>query len=344
MAIRTPSGGTYGLTVDPYEVVGVMPADFDPVGEGVKLWVPLALTDQQKSARPGGPRAWMFGRLKSGATLQQARSQIDALNTRNLERFPFFATFVTNAGFHTIVVPLQDDLVRDVRGVLYLLWAGVAFVLLIGCVNIANLILFRASARTKELRVRLALGAGRWRLARQLMTETVLLTLSGAVVGLLLGAWCLEIAGIFGVDQLPRAREIGMNVQVVGLTLVVAFIIGTALGLMALAGLLTSFLQTAVHHHGGVGSTGRTGRLVQQGLVTAQVSITLILVTGAVLLFASFHRILSVDPGFPTDRLLTATVDLPPSRYENAEQRPHLHGSCHRANWHSPGSNGSRAH
>ena len=129
----------------------------------------------------------MFGRLNAEATLEQARTQIDALKTRNLERFPVFKKFVTDAGFHTIVVPFQDDLVREVREVLYLLWGGVAFVLLLGCVNVANLLLFRSSVRMKELGMRLALGAGPWRLARELLTETIQLTVAGAAVGLLLG-------------------------------------------------------------------------------------------------------------------------------------------------------------
>src|SRR5262249_2075286 len=145
-----------------------------------RFWVPLAFTAQQKSDdNRHSNNFYHVGRLKPGATLTQAQAQIDALNTANLDRFPQFKQILINAGFYTTVEPLQEMLVRDVKGTLYLLWAGAVFVLLIGGVNIANLVLARSSLRAKELVTRLALGAGRMRVARQLVTESVLLTLVG---------------------------------------------------------------------------------------------------------------------------------------------------------------------
>src|SRR5205807_8168017 len=128
-----------------------------------------------------------IARLKPGARIEVARQQIDALNARNLEKFPALKPLLINAGFHTTVDVLQDTLVRDVKATLYLMWGGALFVLLIGCVNVANLVLVRSRVRLKELATRLALGAGRGRVARQLVTESVLLTVLAACAGLVVG-------------------------------------------------------------------------------------------------------------------------------------------------------------
>ncbi|MEO8504775.1 MAG: ABC transporter permease, partial [Acidobacteriota bacterium] len=159
----------------PYTVVGVMPPGFHFVDSTIELWMPLAFTTEEKSddARHSN-NGMLIGRLKPGATLEQARSQVDALNARNLELFPHLKQALIDAGFHTVTVPLQQDLVRDLAPVLYLLWGGVLCVLLIGCVNITNLVLVRSSARLKELATRQSLGAGTARIARQLLTETTL--------------------------------------------------------------------------------------------------------------------------------------------------------------------------
>lgn len=150
---------------NPFTIVGVMPKDFLYLDPEVRLWRPLAFSPEQKQARHSN--SWeMIGRLKPGATLQQAQAQLNALNAANLDRFPEMKGVLINAGFRTKVFRLQDEVVRDIKGVLYLLWGGVLFVLLIGAVNIANLLLARSGARTKELATRFALGAGRLRVAR----------------------------------------------------------------------------------------------------------------------------------------------------------------------------------
>src|SRR5262249_7054175 len=164
------------------------------VNPEVQLWVPAAFTADQKSDANRHSNNWMnVGRLKPGATLQQAQAQVDALNAANLKRFPQYAELLTNAGFHSPVVTLQDYLVRDVRPILYLMWGGALFVLLIGAVNVANLVLVRSRARIKELATRLALGAGKARVARQLVTESVLLSMMSAAIGLLIGYAALRV-------------------------------------------------------------------------------------------------------------------------------------------------------
>src|SRR5262249_42723525 len=138
----------------PYTIVGVMPADFTFINPEVRLWVPLAFTPQQKNARHSNN--WHhIGRLKPGATLEQTQSQVNALNRANLDRFPQWKEILTNAGFHTSVIPLREMLVRDIKGTLYLLWGGAVFVLLIGAVNVANLVLARVTLRRKEFATRL---------------------------------------------------------------------------------------------------------------------------------------------------------------------------------------------
>ena len=187
-----------------YVVVGVMPADFMLIDSNVRAWIPLAFSDQQKTRRYSNNWAYV-GRLKPGASLAQAQAQINALNAANLERFPETRQVLTRTGFHTVVVRLQDDLVRDVRPTLYLLWSGALFLLLIGCVNVASLVLVRSRVRLKELATRLALGASRWRLLRQLVTEHLLLTSGSAAAGLLLGL-CLG-----AVQWMPGLAVIGAS-------------------------------------------------------------------------------------------------------------------------------------
>src|SRR6185436_2129714 len=145
-------GSDVRINGEPFSVVGVLPKDFGFLDPDVKVWLPLAFTAQQKSDDNRHSNNWSYvARLKAGSTVEQARQQIDALNARNLDRFPQLKQILINAGFHTVVVPLQDFLVQDLRGTLYLLWGGVVFVLLVGAVNVTNLMLVRSSARMKEL-------------------------------------------------------------------------------------------------------------------------------------------------------------------------------------------------
>src|SRR5262249_18696263 len=180
----TAIGATLRLNGNPFTIVGILPRDFSFLEPDVKLWMPLAFSAEEKSDDNRHSNNWSYvARLKPGASLEQARQQIDALNARNLDRFPALKQILINAGFHTLVVPLQSFLVRAVRNTLYLLWGGVVFVLLVGVVNVTNLMLVRSTARMKELATRHALGAGLGRIARQLLTETFVLALAGGALG-----------------------------------------------------------------------------------------------------------------------------------------------------------------
>ncbi|PYR42720.1 MAG: hypothetical protein DMF93_05075 [Acidobacteria bacterium] len=239
----------------PYTVVGVMPAGFRFINSDVMLWRALAFTPERRQQRHSNN--WRnIGRLKPGATLAQAQAQIDALNAANLDRFPQYKQLLINARFHTVVQPLQDNLVRGVKTTLYLMWGGALFVLLIGCLNVANLVLVRSRARIKELATRLALGAGRWRVARQLMAESVALTLVSAAIGLAVGYGALRIIATLNVQELPRGEEIAIDGVVVLFTIGAAAAIGVLLGLIPVAAAVRE-LPRAARRRSGIRSARR---------------------------------------------------------------------------------------
>lgn len=299
-----------------YTIVGVMPKGFVYLNPEVRLWRPLAFTQEQKAAYLNN--SWdMIARLKRGATLEQAQAQIDALNRANLDRFPQFKTILINAGARTQVARLQDDIVYDIKVTLYLLWGGALFVLLIGAVNITNLMMARSGVRTSELVTRLALGAGRWRVTRQLVTESVLLTMASAGAGLLLGYWSLRSMTLFGIDRIPRSNEIKIDGTVVVFMLVLALFIGIWLGLIPVAHVLKGNMSLAIHAGGRTGTDTRAARLTRNALVGAQVALALVLLIGAGLLLASFRQVLAINPGFVPTQVVTGSISLPAARYPN---------------------------
>jgi predicted permease len=222
-----------------------------------------------------------------------------------------------------VVDRYPDHLVRAVKPTLYLLWGGAGFVLLIGCLNVANLVLVRARARLKELATRLALGAGPAQLARQLVVESTLLTLAAAVFGLGIGAAALRTFGTFNLRDLPYGSEIGLDGAAILYVLLVSLAIGVLIGLLPVASVLPASLSTVLREEGRTTSGGRGARGLRRALVVTQVAFTFVLLVGAGLLLASFRKVLEVDPGFVAERVLTASVMLPRTRYpdENALRR-----------------------
>lgn len=307
----------------PYTVVGIMPRDFVFINPRVLLWRPLAFTAEQKADDRRHSNSWQnIARLKPGATVEPAQAQINALNAANLDRFRQYRDLLINAGFWTRVTRLQDSVVREVKPTLYLMWGGALFVLLIGCVNVANLVLVRSRTRLKELATRLALGAARTRVARQLITESVILTLLSAVAGLIVGYLALRALGALNIQDLPRGSEIRVDPVVVAYSLAVAAAIGVILGLIPAFAVLPLNLTATLRQEGRGGTSGVGARTLRRTLVVAQVAFAFILLIGAGLLLASFRRILAVNPGFDADGVLTASVTLPRARYaEDADVR-----------------------
>jgi predicted permease len=315
-----------------YTVVGVMPQDFVYLRPDVMLWRALAFTPIQKSDQTRHSNNFQqIARLKRGATVERGQEEIDALNAANLDRFPQFKELVVNAGFHTVVTRLQDDIVRDVKTTLYLMWGGALFVLLIGCVNVANLALVRSRARLKELATRLALGAGRMRIARQLITESMVLALLSSAAGIAVGWAALRLLGVLNIQELPRGSEIRLDAAVAGVTVAAGAAIGFVLGLIPSAAVRPSTVTTMLREEGRSGTSGRGARALRRGLVVAQVGFAFMLLVGAGLLFASFQRVLAVDPGFRPEGVLTASVVLPRARYrDNAAMKGFLDRSLER--------------
>jgi predicted permease len=303
---------------EPYTIVGVMPAEFVFFDPEAVMWTPLAFTPEQKSDDSRHSNNWRnIGRLKPGATIEQAQAQVDALNAANLDRFPQYKTLLLNAGFHTVVIGLKDYLVRDIRPVLVLMWGGALFVLLIGAVNVANLVLVRSRARLKELATRLALGAGPWRVLRQLVLESLLLTTVSAASGLFLGYATLRLLGTINIQDLPRGNEIRVDGATVAYALGLASLIGCALGIIPVVSLRRSDLTIVLREEGRTGTSGTGARNLRRALVVAQVGFAYVLLIGAGLLFASFRKVLAVDPGFRGDGVMTASVNLPAVRYKD---------------------------
>ena len=223
----------------------------------------------------------------------------------------------SNAGNRVRIRPMLEIYVSDARNTLWVLFGAVAFVLLIACANIANLLLARATARQKEMAIRAAMGAGRWRIARQLLTESVLLSLVGGILGLLIANWCIDFILYISPDAIPRAREISLDWRVLAFTIGLSFLTGM------LFGLVPALQSGVVDVHETLKETGRgtTGRhLLRSSLVIVEVATTLMLLIGAGLMIRSFYRLQNVNPGFSYARLASFTVSLPEKKYVTEDQ------------------------
>jgi predicted permease len=306
------------ISGQPFAIVGVMPEGFDFIDPEVRLWMPLAFTAEQKTQHHSN-NWYHIGRLKPGATLPQAQAQLNSINDENLLRFPEFKELLINAGFHTVAMPLADLLTAGVKKTLYLLWGGAVLVLLIGGLNIANLALTRLALRRKEMATRIALGAGRAQLVRQLLLENMGLALVGGVAGLALGAGLLRAMSAIGLQHFPRAGEVQIDGAVVIVALGLSLAAGVFVGLFPVVSVSKLGINDALHEDSRTGTTGKKTRSVRQLLVAGQIGFAFALLMGAGLFLASFRRLLQVDPGFRPAGVVTASVALPRTQYPKAE-------------------------
>jgi predicted permease len=298
------------------EIVGVLPRDFRFVDPEIQLVRAVAFTPEDRADDQRHSNNWQqLGRLKAGATMAEVRGQLAALNAANLERFPNLREVLINARFSTEAVGFQDSLVGDIRPTLRLLWGGVLVVLVIGCVNVTNLVLVRSTARMRELATRHALGASVGRLARQTLTESAIVAVAGGLVGLVLGWWALASSPVLGLDELPRGGEIGIDLRVVGFTVALVGMVGAVMAALPIGALRRTNLAQTVREEGRSGTATRRSRLVRRMLVTSQVAFALMLLIGAGVMVASLQKVLSVDPGFRPEGVLTGLVNPPQSRY-----------------------------
>jgi predicted permease len=302
-------------------VIGVMPAEFRFLSSGAQMWVPLVFSPElRKPESRHSNNMSMIARLKPGATLATAQSQLDAVNLGSLASDPF-RQLVVDVGFTATVYDLHGQFVSAMKPVLLLLQAGVLFLLLIGVVNLANLMLVRASGRTKELTIRQALGAGRSRISLQLLTESLVLTLAGGVLGLGV-AWAgLRGLNFAGIDRLPRAGELQLDPTVGLVALAACLVVGVLLALPVIWHSGHGNLATALAVESRGGTTTRATHRLRHGLIVAQFALAFVLLADAGLLGLSFTRVLAVNPGFQPDHVLTGTVPLPHGGYQDDKAR-----------------------
>jgi predicted permease len=314
-------GQTLRLDTKPYTIVGVMPAGFRYLSQEPKLWMPLAFSDDdRKPDQRHSNNMEMIARLRPGATLAQATAEVDALNARTLQGDPY-AKLVVDAGFHTVVQDLRTQFTQDLRPILLLLQAGVLFLLLIGAVNLANLLLVRATGRTKEFSVRQALGASWAQLARALVVETLLLSVAGGLLGLGLGAAALRGIAVLATDQLPLVRALSLDATTCGFALAASLVLGLVLAVPVVWHSLHSDLTLALSAESRGGTTSRQVHQLRHTLIVAQIALAFVLVAGTGLLGLSFTRILAVEPGFRPDHLVTGALSLRGDHYKKSEDR-----------------------
>jgi len=297
-----------------YTVIGIMPEGFQYPSR-VEMWVPVGQRSGEVSWQERGnhPGLYAVARLKPGVSLDQAKAEMDLI-AANLEK----QYHDSNAGNGVQLRPLLEILVGDIRRPLWVLFAAVAFVLLIACANIANLLLARAQSRQKEMAIRSAMGAGRWRIARQLLTESVLLALIGGTLGMLIAQWGIKLILYISPDAIPRAKEISLDWRVLAFTIGLSFLTGL------LFGLVPALQAGVVDVHETLKETGRgtSGKhWLRSSLVVVEVATTLVLLIGAGLMIRSFYRLQQVNPGFSYENLTSFTVALPQRKYATADQR-----------------------
>ena len=308
-------GQTVQLDGEPYEVIGVMPEGFHFPGER-ELWVPLQYGE---SFRDDGSRQAHYlsviGRRKPDVTLEQGAADMAAVAARIERAFPDI-----KAGFGGRAVSLREQLVGDIQTPLLVLLGAVGLVLLIACVNVANLLLARAVARESELAVRSALGAERGRLVRQLLTESVVLGLLGGAMGLLLGVWGTQWLLWLRPEGIPRLEEVGVDWSVVGFTALLALLTGVLFGLVPAYQVTRGDLASTIREGGRGALASRGAARIRGALVVVQTALAVMLLCGAGLLIRSFAELSAVDPGFRTARVLAVDLSLPSAAYPEQEQ------------------------
>jgi putative ABC transport system permease protein len=314
-------GKTLTLNGESITILGVMPEDFrwfikenSLVGKPAELWLPIKFDERYRNS--GGRFISAAARLKDGVSVEQAQAELSGIAARLERERP-----QRNTGWGATVVPVREQFAGEIKTALLVLLGAVAFVLLIACANVANLMLARATARQKEIAIRAAMGAGRLRVARQLLTESVLLSLAGGALGLLLALWGVDALVALSPPNLIGSEGVGISLPVLGFTFAVSLLTGVVFGLAPALEASRFNLNDSLKESGKSNSGSSRGRRVRNVFVVAQVALALVLLVGAGLMIRSFSRLQSVDPGFDPHGLLTMRIQLPGAKYKENTQR-----------------------
>jgi putative ABC transport system permease protein len=300
-------GRTITLNGEARTVVGVAPPQFQ-FPSRVEIWTPARLLHLPERTNRGNNFLWMIGRLQPGVPQDQAQAQMNQLAATMAQRFPVYHAKLT-----ILVAPMLEEQVGRIRTTLGVLLGAVAVVLLIACANVTNLLLARASARRKELAIRVALGAARFRVVRQILTESLLLAFLGGAAGILLALLGVRLLVALAPANLPRVSDVGIDLRVLGFTLLISFLAGSTFGLAAAwrvraLGLSKTGLNETLKEHSRGGGGSLSQAWLRRSLVIVEIALSLVLLVGAGLLISSFQQLSAVDPGFDADNLLTADI------------------------------------
>lgn len=304
-------GKTMPLSGNVYTIIGVMPAGFDSPRDNTEAWVPVRVANPIAANFRGVHFLRTFGRLASGVSVEQARSEMQVIDQNLANQYP-----ADNKNRSTVLIPLHERIVGQSRTPLLVLFAAVSLVLLIACANFANLLLARAAEREREFTIRAALGAGRWRLVRQLLTESVLVAVAGGAVAVLLAVWGTSLLVALKPENLPRLQEIGVDGRVLGFTFGISLLTGVIFGLLPAWAASRGGVNEALKESGRNATAGGARQRLRSTFVVVQLAVALILLVAAGLLIKTFWQLRSIETGFNPDRLLTMRVELPEARYQ----------------------------
>jgi putative ABC transport system permease protein len=307
---------TIPLNGQQYTVVGVMPPELSSLYRTVQMWSPLVFPEKDRLNRDDH-KYQVIGRMKSDVTLAQAREQMNTIAQR-LE-----AQYKNGRGIR--LMQIEELWVAGVRSPLIMMMVAVGFVLLIACTNVANLLLARATVRRREISIRVALGAGRGRLIQQFLAEGLLLSVTGAAMGVALAWWSMGVLGKIAFPFLPRSQEIGIDARVLLFTLAVSILTSIVFGLIPSLQAGKTDVQTTLKEGGNAASESMVGGWLRQFLVVVEVAAAVVLLIGAGLMIRSVFRIREVEPGLKPQNLLTAKLTLPRDKYKDAESAIRFH-------------------
>ena len=318
---RAVVGRTMRVNGSPFTIVGVLPPEFSFLSSTRRLYLPLSSRPQDRgpAGRHSGSSSHMLARLAPGVSIEDAQAQVDADNAARADQYPG-AAMIAASGFRSIVVPLHASHVAAIRPALLLLQGGVLCLLLIGLVNVANLLLVRASARDRELSVRRAVGAGTADIAASVVAETTLLTLTGGLLGLAVAAGGVRLLAALGGNRLPLGRDIALDAPTGAVAIAIAAAAGLLLGTpLAWYHLRSGSSGLAPGSRGG--TAGPAVQRTRHAFLIAQVALSLVLLSGSALLGMSLRSLMAVSPGFRSDQLTTGQVSLPALRYGSEAAR-----------------------